>query len=82
MTINGHRGPSPAPPKTAAATAAKKRQYAQRIAGKLAPRTGMLSDDAVVALAANLIAQADRRGLLDPLREALAELFDDGEVGW
>lgn len=50
-------------PKTAAATAARRRAYTARIALELAGRLDELDDDRVARLAAVLVAEAHARGL-------------------
>lgn len=79
-TVTGHRGPTRAR-KTAAATEAasiaRKRGKARRLAVELAPRTGYLDDDTLVALCTNVLAEVQRRYLTDPVREQLADLWGD-----
>jgi hypothetical protein len=60
LSVNGVRAPS----RTGAATAARKRKRAERLASDLAPRVTLLDDQWLVALADVLTEEIAARGLL------------------
>jgi hypothetical protein len=60
LPVNGLRAPSS---RTAAATEARKRAKAERLAVELAPRVALLDDQWVIALADRIVEELVQRGL-------------------